>query len=444
MRRFLVIWFGQVVSMLGTGLTGFALGLWVYQTTGSVTRLALIGFFTSLPGIVILPWAGALVDRSDRRRAMIASNLGAGLSCLGIALLLWAGRLAVWHIYVLMAAASIFTAFQLPAFNASITLLVPPKQVGRASGLLQLVMTAQIAAPLLAAVMLHWLKIWGILLVDVATFLFAILTLLAVDIPNPEPARPEEARSLWGDTIYGWRYLHARPGLLALLAVFAGTNFTIAMVQALLTPLVLSFASPTALGTVMTVGGVGMLLGTVAMSIWGGPQRRIRGIFGGLLMQGLALLLAGLRPNVALVTAAALGFSLMTPVIMSCSQALWQTKVEPAMQGRVFAVRRMVALSSLPLAFAIAGPLADRIFEPLLAPGGVLAGSVGRVIGTGAGRGIGLLVMVLGLLSLLGLVAASGYPPLRRVEDELPDALAGAAAAPAARGGSGRGRRATG
>lgn len=431
MKAFLTIWLGQVVSMLGSGLTGFALGVWVYQSTGSVTKFALIAFFTSLPGLVILPLAGALVDRWDRRRTMIVSDCGAGFASLVIALLLWAGRLELWHIYLLMAVSSVFNAFQFPAFTASTTLLVPKKQLGRASGLTQMIQMAQIVAPLLAALLLSQIQIWGILLVDFATFLFAMLTLLVVRIPSPERAPAGAAAgSVWADTAFGWRYLRERPGLLALLLVFASTNFTIGMLQALLTPLVLSFSTATALGTVTTVAGLGMLVGSIAMSVWGGPKRRIRGIFAALLVQGLILLAGGLRPNLVLIGAAAFVLLLMAPIVNGCSQTIWQSKVAPELQGRVFAVRRMVALSSLPVAYFLAGPLADRIFEPLLSPGGALADSVGAVIGVGEGRGIGFLFMVLGALLLLGLPLAWGYPRLRRVEEELPDAIADREPAP--------------
>lgn len=422
MKAFLTIWLGQVVSMLGSGLTGFALGVWVYQRTGSVTKFALIAFFTSLPGLVISPVAGALVDRWDRRRTMILSDCGAGVASFAIALLLWADRLDLWHIYLLMTIASIFNAFQYPAFTASTTLLVPKKQLGRASGLTQMIQMAQIIAPLLAALLLSWIDLWGILLVDFGTFLFAMVTLLLVRIPEPERRAEAGNASLWQETTYVWSYLRERPGLLALLFVFAGTNFTVGMLQSLMTPLVLSFSTATALGTVMTIAGLGILAGSIAMSVWGGPRRRINGIFAALLVQGLILLVGGFRPNLILIGTAAFVMLFMSPVVNGCSQTIWQSKVPPELQGRVFAVRRMVALSSLPVAYFLAGPLADGVFEPLLAPDGALAGSVGRVIGTGEGRGIGFLFMVLGVLMVLGLVAAWGYPRLRRVEDELPDA----------------------
>ena len=427
MRAFLILWLGQVVSQLGSGLTNFALGVWVYQRTGSVTKFALILFFASLPGLLLSPIAGALVDRWNRRRVLILSNCLAAVMSAALLILLWdeaRNLLAIWHIYVLVAIFSVATALQWPAFSASITLLVARQHFGRASGLSQMGMAiAQIASPFLGALLLQSVRMRGVLLIDLASFGFAFLTLLMVSIREPE--RVQEAgssRSLLRESTVGWTYLRERPGLLALLILFAGTNFSLGILQSLLTPLVLSFASSRALGTVLSVAGLGMLAGTLVMGVWGGPRRRVNGIFAGLLMQALVLLAGGWSRSLVLVGAAAFVFLFAMPIINGCSQAIWQIKVPAALQGRVFAVRRMVALSSLPVAYFLAGPLADRVFEPMFAPGGLLTGSVGALIGVGPGRGIGFLFVLLGLLVVAGLFFGWSYQRLRLVEEEVPDA----------------------
>ncbi len=430
-RIFLVIWFGQLISLTGSGLTAFALGVWVYLRTGSVTQFALISLFTSLPGIAISPIAGALVDRWDRRMAMVLSDSGAGLCTLTIALLLLAGRLEVWHIYLVLGISAAFQAFQWPAYSAATTLLVPQKHFGRASGMVQLSeAVAQIVSPALAGVLLGLIQIQGVILTDFATFLFAALTLVSVRFPRPEATAEgkRERGSLLKEATYGWTYITARRGLLALLVFFAATNFTSSIVGVLFTPLVLSFATPAVLGTIMSIGGLGFLLGSLAMSTWGGPRWRVHGILGFSALQAAVLFAAGLPPHFLIYAAAAFLFFLSIPIINGCSQAIWQSKVAPDVQGRVFAVRRMIAWSSLPLAYATAGPLADFIFEPLFAKGGLLSGNIGQVIGVGPGRGIGFLFMVLGVLSLLATIVGYMYPRLRRVESELPDALVARAA----------------
>ncbi|HLE72831.1 MAG TPA: MFS transporter [Anaerolineales bacterium] len=425
-RSFLLIWFGQVISLTGSGLTGFALGVWVFQRTGSATAFALISLFTTLPGIVFSPIAGALVDRWDRRGAMILSDAGASLCTFGMALLLLDNRLEVWHIYLAMGISSTFSAFQWPAYSAATTLLVPKQQYGRASGMVQMgEAIAQIASPVMAGALVGLIQVKGVILTDFATFLFAVLTLLAVRIPRPNTTVEGMAGqgSLLREAAYGWTYITARPGLLGLLLFFAATNFTSGIVGVLFTPLVLSFSTPAVLGTLLSTGGLGFLAGSLLMSAWGGPKTRVYGILGFSLLQGVMLFTAGLRPNVFILGAAAFFYFFSLPVINGSSQAIWQTKTAPDLQGRVFAVRRMIAWSSLPLAYLIAGPLADRVFEPLMATAGPLAPVFGPVIGAGTGRGIGLLYMVLGLLSLLAFMVGLLYPRLRRVESELPDAV---------------------
>jgi MFS family permease len=426
MAAFLAVWAGQVVSVLGTGLSGFALGVWVYQRTGSATRFALITLVTTLPGILLSPIAGVLVDRWDRRRTMILSNVGAGCTTLILALLFWYGRLELWHIYLLLALGSAFSSLQWPAFSAATTLLVPKEHLGRAAGLTQVGTAASvILAPVLAGALVVRIGLQGIVLIDCATFLVAMTTLLSVHMPRAEvTAEGLAARgSLLREAASGWSYIRQRPGLLSLLGLSAASNFSVGMMQVLVTPMILSFTSAAVLGRVLSVAGAGMLAGGLLISVWGGPSRRVLGILCFMVLQGAILVAGGLWPSAILIAAAGFVFLFTVPIILGCSQALWQSKVTPDLQGRVFAVRRMVAWSTLPLSYLISGPLADRVFEPLLAVNGPLAGSVGRLIGVGKGRGIALLLILLGLLVLMTVAAFSRYSRLRQLESELPDVL---------------------
>ncbi|MBV9791760.1 MAG: MFS transporter [Chloroflexi bacterium] len=423
MRTFAIILFGQLISMFGSGLTGFALGVWVYQETGSVTQYALISLFTILPTVVLSPFIGALVDRWNRRWVMFMGDAGAGLMSLTIALLFFSGQLTIGAIYVCLMLASVANTFQWTAWAASTALLVPKQQLARANGMIQAAgALTQICAPLLAGVLLELIEMRGILLIDVVSFLFALGTLLIVRFP--ELAENTKARRAIGQEITeGWRYIRERPGLMGMLLLFASANFTLGLVQVLVPPLVLTFASSTALGTVLSIGGVGALLGSLAISIWGGPRRKVYGVLGGIFVQGAILLLGGFRPSVPLITVATFLFLFCFPIVGSCSQAIWQTKIAPEIQGRVFALRRMVALSASPVAYLLAGPLVDQVFEPLLLPEGALADSVGQVIGVGEGRGIGLLLILLGLGTMLVVIASWLRPQIRLVELRLPDVI---------------------
>lgn len=432
MRTFAIILFGQLISMFGSGLTGFSLGVWVYQETGSVTQFALISLFTVLPTVVLSPFIGALVDRWDRRWVMFMGDAGSGLMSLAIALLLLSEQLTIGAIYVCMALASVANTFQWTAWVAATSLLVPKQQLGRANGMIQAAgAITQICSPLLAGVLLVIIGLRGILLIDVVSFLFALGTLLIVRFPGlAQNTKPR--RAIGQEIKEGWRYIRERQGLMGLLLLFASANFTLSLVQVLLPPLVLTFASSAALGTVVSIGGVGALLGSLAISIWGGPRRKVYGVLGGILVQGAILLLGGFRPSVALIATATFLFLFCFPVVASCSQAIWQSKIAPEIQGRVFALRRMVALSAAPVAYLLAGPLVDRVFEPLLLVDGSLAGTVGQLIGVGPGRGIGLMLILLGLGTILVVIASFLAPQIRLVELQLPDAIHDAAKTPEA------------
>ena len=425
MKVFSVLWFSQLVSIVGSGLTSFALGVWVYQQTRSATQFALITLFLILPGVLLSPLAGALADRWSRKRLIILGDVGSALSTLAIALLVYSHRLEVWHIYLATAFSSVCGAFQWPAFAASIPMLVPKEKLGRANGMVQVAEAAGlVVSPLLAGVLVVTMGLWGVILIDFATFLFAVATVLLLPIPNPAPTEHAAAQtSLRRDIAESWSYLRTRSGLLTLFALFASFNFIVGMAGILVQPLILSFASAAVLGTLVSIGGSGLLLGGLVMGVWGGPKHRVLGILLFMLIGGVLLCLHGIAPSSILIGLVAPTFLFTWPIINGSSYSIIQTKVSPEMQGRVFALSHMITQSSRPVAALIAGPLADRVFEPLLAPGGALAGSIGRTIGTGPGRGIALLFIVLGVLEILTSMWGYLHPHLRHLESELPDVV---------------------
>lgn len=428
MKTFLVIWVGQLISMVGSGLTGFALGVWIYQQTGQATPFAIAAFLSSVPRIVLSPIAGPLVDRWDRRKVMIAADSAAALGTLGITLLLFFGSLQIWQIYLLIFFSSCFGAFQEPAYTASITMLVPKKELTRASGLVQTGQSLEtLLAPLLAGVLFVFVGLPGILLIDFITFFFAVGALLITRIPQPEyvpSTAPDEKPSIWREAAFGFSYLRARSGLLGLLLYFALVNFLLNISVVLSGPLVLSFSTPASLGVVQTASGAGMLAGSLLLAAWGGPKRKVPGIIAAIGLGAVGLLLMGLQASVVLISA---GFFLLLfaiPLASGPSQALFQMKVAPGIQGRVFAIRTMISRSMMPLAFLLAGPLSDRLFEPLMQPGGALAESpLGGLLGSGPGRGTAVVFVCAAVILLLATIAAYAYPRIRNLESELPDAV---------------------
>jgi MFS family permease len=428
MRIFWIIWGGQFISMLGSGLTGFGLGVWIYDQTGQATPFALTALFSTLPGLLLLPIGGTFADRFNRRRIMILSDTGSAITTALAALLLFFGDLQVWHIYTLSFVGSIFSAFQDPAYTASVTMLVPKKDLARASGITQMGHAASaILTPILAGGLYALIGLRGVVIIDAATYFFAIGALVLVAIPQPKRVveKSDAEKSILADAVFGWKYLRALPVLFGLLVYFASVNFFLNFSSVLSGPLVLSFGGAADLGIVQMATGAAMLVGSLLMSAWGGPQgRKVPFLITFIALASTGLMVSGLYPSTVVVAAGRVVLLIFIPFASALSQSLFQVKIPPGVQGRVFAIRGLIARSMTPVAFLISGPVADRIFEPLMAENGALAGTfIGALLGTGPGRGIGLILVISCLFLWLESLVAFSLPRIRNLETEIPDAL---------------------
>ncbi|MBP0021311.1 MAG: MFS transporter [Cyanobacteria bacterium SBLK] len=426
MGMFTAIWFGQVVSLLGSSLTSFALSIWVYQQTNSVTQFSFPILAAVLPPILISPIAGVYVDRWSRRWTMMISDCCAGLCTFILAWLYITHHLAIWHICLLNVFTSSCGTFQGLAYSTATTLLVPKDKLARASGMAQ---TGQalsgLTAPSLAAALLGIIQFQGIVAIDLISLIFALLILAIVRFPEiaTETHSPSREESFLQRLTFGWHYFLERPGLLSLVLLVSLCNFLIGATQILDTPLILSFASIATLGIIVSCGNAGMIVGGLAMSFWGGLGNQMTIIFLSMSVIGLSVFAAGLRPTAILLAIANFSLLLMIPIVNGTIQAIYQRKVAPEVQGRVFAFRKSAAMATLPLSYLAAGPLADRVFEPLMSRDTWVARSIGWAIGTGPGRGIGLLFICMGSLTILATGIACCVPHLRNLEAELPDAI---------------------
>ncbi|SFB44018.1 amino acid adenylation domain-containing protein [Amycolatopsis marina] len=423
MGRFVTITIGQLVSSTGSALTSFAVPIWLYTKTGSVTDLGLLWALALLCGVLILPLAGALVDRGDRRRIMIAASAVAGSIQLVLAVLLTSGYLHLWYIYLLIPLGSVAGSFQRIAYQSSIAQLVPKQYLGHAMGLAQLSNGfAMLLMPVIAAGLLAAIELKGILILDMASYVFAIVGLLLVRFPDLLGWRPREP--LLTAITNGLRYSWNHRGFRTMLMYFALANVFLAPALVLVTPLVLSFGSVTDVARVALAEAIGAVAGGVGMALWGGPRhRRMIGVLLGNVGIATGCFIMGLHPSV---TVAAIGVFLLA-MAMSVSQGIYatlvQVKVPQRFHGRVFAFNQTITWSTLPIGFAVLAPLAVHWFEPLLQPGGTLAGSVGELIGTGTGRGIGFAFVVFALLLVSVNLGGFCLRLLRRFDTEVPDSL---------------------
>lgn len=420
-RTFSIVWLGQLVSNMGSAMTSFGLAIWVFEQTGSATQLAVIVLAARLPMLLVSPFAGALIDRWDRRTAMILADSGAAAGTLATVLLLVTGNLETWHLYLTLSFSGVFQAFQFPAYSAATTLLVAREHYARASGLVQLAGSiGGIAAPALAAAIVVTSGLTTLFAIDFVTFLAAVGTLIVVRFPQAERSMVtgKGVRSLLGEARQGLDFILEKRALLVLMLSFVVVSFAFAFQSVLLIPLLLTMTSEQAAGIVVGLGGAGLVVGSIALTVWGGPNDRILGVYAPILAMGLGLVLIGIQPSLITVVAGIILINATHPIAGGSSQAIWQSKVPSELQGRVFAIRQVSAIASAPVAFLVAGTLADRLFEPLMADRG---GTLTAVLGAGPGRGIGLM-FVLGGLFVIGVVGvAYNLPHIRNLEAEVPD-----------------------
>jgi len=427
---FTIIWFGQLVSVVGSSLTSFGLGVWMFQSSGSITQYALNTICATLPPILISPIAGALVDRWSKRWIMILSDSGSGLCTLGIAILFWTDHLQVWHIYLSTTICSVLGTFQWPAYKTATTLIIPQNQLTRANSMIQIgVAASQLISPFLAGLLLVSIGLNGIFIIDIATFSFAFLTLISIRFPEIEtnPDKKFEFNTLIAEFLCGWNYVATRRGLLGLLFLFAITNFFLGLISVLLTPLVLPLFSPAVVGTIDSIGGIGAVLSSLIMIVWqppqGNSQFHINSIFGGLIVMGLCICGAGWNNSFWGLAMLNFLFLFCLPIINTGDSVIWQKKIPLDIQGRVFALKQMVLNSCMPLAAAIAGPINEYVFLPLKSNNGFLDKSIRQFIDMIPGNSINLLFIFSGSLFVLLVLIAYQFPRLRLIEDEIPDVI---------------------
>ena len=421
------MWLGQLVSMTGSGMTRFALTIWVWQQTGEATALALVAVFSFAPGILLSPIAGVIVDRVSRKRILIISDLAAGLATAALLILYSTGHLLIWHLWAAGFFASAFESFQFPAYSAAITTMIEKKHYTRANAMLSMVESAaSIIAPAAAGALLPLLGINVIMLIDITTCLFAIGTLLFVVIPNPvETAVGRASRgSLLKESGFGFRYIFPNPSLLGLLLIFFATNLILGLAIVLFAPMILARTASNTLilGTAEMMLGVGGVAGGLVVAAWGGFKRRIHGVLLGLVFMSIfGFLVTGLGQSIQVWGLGAFLAMFFMPLVNGSSQAIWQAKVSPDIQGKVFATRRLIAQISFPLAMILGGRLADVVFEPAMASGGAFAQFFQPLVGSGPGAGMALLFVFSGVLGAIVALAGYLFPAIREVETRLPD-----------------------
>ncbi len=426
-QRFFIIWLGQAVSAIGSGLTSFAVGVWIFERTHEVTKFAFVALTFVLPGILLSPFLGAVADRFDRRKLIIIADFGSAACVLAICVLFSLGALQLWQLYVLTGLSSAFGCLLWPALTALSSQLVPKEQLGKASGLTSMAEAVSIIfSPILAVAVIAGIGMGAVFVFDAVSFGIAIVATSLVRTERVA-SKAGSSTSFFGDAMFGFRYVIATPGLLGLLLFFMNVNLTSGYLNSLFTPLALLTVSKSSLSIVLMIGGFAMLAGSAAMSAWGGPKRKINGILIVAVLYSITQLMLAGKPSFGLFVAALTLCFAGIPLINGCSQAIWQRKVPLEVQGRVFAARRVFALAMMPISLLTVGPLADRLFEPSMRSHGTLYRIFGGLVGDAQGSGIRAMFLILGIWTLFSSILILTHRRVRNVESELPDAVEPAA-----------------
>jgi len=413
----------QTVSLIGSQISEYAVSIAVFRATGHATPLALVAFFSVTPAILLGGFAGALADRFDRRGMMLIANIGF-VVCSGLLLLSFASRaFQLWHLYALTLGASVFATLQRPAFQASIAMLVSDSHRDRANAIGQMtVPAAGVVAPALAGMLYALVGVVGSIGIDIASFIVAIAVLAIVRIPRPTPT-PEGAAmrtALWRQVFDGFRYLGARPVLLGFCGYVSAVNFLAGVPMVLLTPYVLARTGGTELfGVVLAVTNAGGIAGALVISAGGRFGSRMNTVMLGIVVAAIFLSIAGMARGAPALAASLFAMVFALAFTDAPFWSILQAKVAPDLQGRVFAAYLQLMSLMAPLAFLLAGPLADRVFEPARLK--AAWHGVGWLVGAGPGAGMGLMFVVAGVVILGLTLVVYAIPAVRRLETDLPD-----------------------
>lgn len=367
MKKFVPIWSAQLFSLLGSSLVQFALIWWITQQTGSATYLAMATLVAVLPEVLLSPFAGALVDRLNRRYVMIAADVAIALLTLSLAILFAFDMVQIWHVFVVMFLRSIGSVFHWPAMQASTSLMVPEKHLARVAGINQALRGGlSIIAPPLGALLMSVLKFYQVIAVDVITAIIAVSPLLFIRIPQPVRADAGVTltpKVLLKDVAEGFRYMKNWKGLLYLTFLAAMLNFLLVPAGTLL-PLVVTQhfkAGVWELSALESSLGIGIVIGGLLLGVWGGFKNKIVTSLTGIIGLGMGVLVFGLAPANAfwmgLAGMVLLGF--MNPIANGPIQAIMQSKVAPEMQGRVMGTTSAICTAMMPLSLLIMAPVAE-------------------------------------------------------------------------------------
>lgn len=397
MKKFLMIWIGELISSIGSGMTAFALSIYVYERTGSVSYVSLVTLLAYLPTILLSPLGGVLADRYDRRLLMMIGDLFSGMGLMYILWQIQIGTKSMMPIFIGVTFNAVFVALLEPSFRATITDLLTEEEYAKASGMVQMAGNAKyLISPALAGILLAEADIRLILLLDISTF-FVTVTMVALVRKTIQKLVKKQTVGLGREMKQGLDVITGNKGTTSLVIIMAFVCFFIGFVQTLMGPMVLAVSDAKTVGIMESVCAVGMLVGSVWIGIVGIKKNYAKVLCVAGICCGIFMALAGVSTNLIFTGTAVFLFFLSLPFMNTCADVLVRVSIPNELQGRAWGMISLLTQAGTVIAYASCGVLSDYLFEPMLSENGILAGSIGRLIGTGEGRGIGFLLILSGI-----------------------------------------------
>ncbi|RUT41404.1 MFS transporter [Paenibacillus anaericanus] len=415
--KFLILWSGQLISAIGSGLTSFGLGIYVFQQTGKASEMALVTLLAFMPSLLLSAFSGVLADRYDRRLLMV---LGDSLSAIGLVYILICmlqGEAQLWQICVGVTISSVFASLLDPAYKATVTDLLTEEQYTKASGLVQVAGSAKyLISPIIAGFLLIVSDIKLLLIIDICTFFVTVITTFVVR-SGLASNKYEQAKSFIREFKDGWGAVYENRGVFVLVVMTSVLTFFLGVIETLSMPMILAFSNSSVVGTLETIIASGMLVSSVMIGILPIKKGYVKILSVSLFCIGIFMAGFGLRENIILISISGFLFFAMLPFANVSLDFLVRTNIDNSVQGRAWAFIGIISQLGFVAAYAISGVLADYVFTPLLVDGGVLADSVGKIIGTGSGRGTGFLIIIAGMLLCVTSVILYNLKSIKKLEN---------------------------
>ncbi|HOO34076.1 MAG TPA: MFS transporter [Thermotogota bacterium] len=398
MKHFMLIWFGELISCIGSGMTAFAVSVYVYQLTGSAVWVSITTLLAYLPTILLNPVGGILADRYDRRLMMIIGDAFSAIGLLFILIAMQTGHTGVLPICIGITISAIFVSLLEPAYRATITDLLTDQEYAKASGLVQMANSSKfLISPVLAGLILAFSNIQTILIIDIATFFVTVFTVFTVKKHIKSEKKVRKETSFRKEMKEGMKSITGNKVVKKLVILMAFVCFFIAFLQMLMTPMILSFADEKTLGFMESISAIGMLIGSVVISALNIKKNHSGILKVSLMFTGIFMALVGTTVNIPLIIVYCMLFFVALPFVNTCADVLVRKNIPNDLQGRAWGIISVLTQAGFLIAYAISGVLADFVFNPMLEENGFLSGSLGKIIGTGEGRGIGLMLILAGI-----------------------------------------------